>query len=265
VIALFVHKADPTDLELISFQQCFRILGHYPIKVIVPKGLNVNKYQAVVSDFSTLEIDPKWQKSVLNYNKLKLSYYFYDLFQEYEFLLTYELDAFVFKDDLKFWCEKAYDYIGAPWFEGYDKPKTKLIGVGNSGFSLRNIKSVKDAIKKIYYKDPSEIYAGRLKKLQIGLLKRPYGYIKSKLGENYSIQHATGIHEDMVISQIIPLKCYPFNIAPVEDAIAFSFEVNPSVLYKLNNEQLPMGCHAWWRYDIDFWRPFIEREGYKFK
>jgi hypothetical protein len=57
-------------------------------------------------------------------------------------MLIYQLDAWVFKDDLMKWCNKGYDYIGAPWFEdfgSYEKGK-KLWRVGNGGFSLRKIK-----------------------------------------------------------------------------------------------------------------------------
>lgn len=50
-----------------------------------------------------------------------------------------------------------------------------------------------------------------------------------------------------------------FNIAPVEIALKFSFETTPKQLYKRNNEQLPFGCHAWEKYDPEFWKPFIQK------
>ena len=37
-------------------------------------------------------------------------------------------------------------------------------------------------------------------------------------------------------------------------AIKFSFEVMPSYLYKLNNNVLPFGCHAFEKYESDFWK-----------
>ena len=48
------------------------------------------------------------------------------------------------------------------------------------------------------------------------------------------------------------------------DAIPFAFEAKPKYLYKINQNKLPMGCHAWYRYNLEFWRPFIEGFGYKF-
>ena len=142
VIVIPIHSPSPSKNELISFEQCFRTLNHHPIIVLAPANLNLGKFKEVIPDFKIISIDPIWQSSLFQYNKLKISDFFYDLFKNYTYLLTYELDAFVFKDELEYWCNKGYDYIGAPWFEGLEFPtSTNIIGVGNSGFSLRNVKS----------------------------------------------------------------------------------------------------------------------------
>jgi hypothetical protein len=53
-----------------------------------------------------------------------------------------------------------------------------------------------------------------------------------------------------------------FKVAPPEDAIKFSFEVQPQRFYNENFQQLPFGCHAWIKYDFDFWKTHIESFGY---
>ena len=35
-------------------------------------------------------------------------------FLEYQYMLIYQLDAFVFEDKLDYFCELGYDYIGIP-------------------------------------------------------------------------------------------------------------------------------------------------------
>ena len=91
-----------------------------------------------------------------------LSFNFYESFLDYKYILIYQLDAFVFKDDLIFWCNKNYDYVGAPWiasisnnpftlllnkissiFDSKEKKERKKIffKVGNGGFSLRKVAS----------------------------------------------------------------------------------------------------------------------------
>jgi hypothetical protein len=261
VVVIPIHSETPTELELISFQQCFMVLGEHTIRIIAPEGLNLNRYKAVIPVIEVIYIDPIWQSSVEKYNKLKLSQFFYKLFADYQFLLTYELDAFVFKDELLYWCNKGYDYIGAPWFVGYDNPTDDFLGVGNSGFSLRNIAAMQRAIKKVYIKEAAYHTFGKKNNLTFKL-STWLNYLRIYFGENYTIQFATHKNEDAFIAEIITAEIKDFKIAPVEEAMQFSFEVKPEYLYHMNQNRLPMGCHAWWKYDLGFWKPYIEAEGY---
>jgi hypothetical protein len=261
IVVIPVHKDVPTAYELISFQQCFRILGNHPVVVVAPQHIKLNAYQDVVPHFKTILIHPKWMSGVLNYNKLKLSQFFYSLFKDYDYLLTYELDAFVFRDNLLEWCDKGYDYVGAPWFEGFAEPTYKLAGVGNSGFSLRKISSITYALKKIHYNDPAAIHKDIVKKFR-GSLRQFVYQLRNRFAENISIQNARELNEDIVICKTIPSQIAEFNIAPVKEAIEFSFEVRPDYLFQINYNRLPMGCHAWWRYNLNFWKPHIEKFGY---
>lgn len=262
VVVIPIHSETPSKLELISFHQCFKVLGQHPIKILAPDGLDLSKYKILVPYFEVIFINPIWQSSVEKYNKLKLSQFFYKLFADYEFLLTYELDAFVFKDELLSWSTKGYDYIGAPWFEGYDNPTDEFLGVGNSGFSLRNIKSMQRALRKIYIQEAAYHTFGKKSKIALQL-STWLNYMRIYFGENYTIQFAAHKNEDAFIAQIIATEIKDFKIAPVKEAIQFSFEVKPEFLYKINQNRLPMGCHAWWKYDSEFWKPFIESYGYQ--
>lgn len=263
VVVIPIHTASPCKMELISFQQCFKVLGNHDIKILAPKGLDLEQYKTVVPDFQVIFIDPVWQSSVEKYNKLKLSQFFYKLFDAYQFMLTYELDAFVFKDELLFWCEKGYDYIGAPWFVGYGSPTSnEFLGVGNSGFSLRNIPAMQNALKTICLQEGMYRPFKTGKKIFVKWFIALNSFL-IKFGENHTIQRADNINEDWFITHIIDKEINEFTIAPVKEAICFSFEVKPRYLYELNNNSLPMGCHAWWRYDLDFWEPFVEDFGYR--
>ncbi|MBP0904517.1 DUF5672 family protein [Mariniflexile gromovii] len=262
VVVIPIHNDSPSTFELVSFQQCFNVLGKHPIKIIAPYGLSLDKYQEIVPNLDVVFIDKIWQSSIEKYNKLKLSKFFYKLFDNYQYLLTYELDAFVFKDELIHWCNRGYDYIGAPWFVGYETAENKFLGVGNSGFSLRKIKAMQNAIKKVYLKDAAYHTFG--KKTIIALkLSVWLNYIRIYFGENYTIQYADHINEDVFISEVIAIKIKKFKLAPIDEAISFAFEVKPKDLYQLNQKNLPMGCHGWWKYDFKFWQPFIENFGFK--
>lgn len=261
-VVIPIHQKYPSALELISFQQCFKILHKRPIYVVAPQGLDISVYQKMVPSFSVRYIPPHWQSSLLGYNKLKYSRFFYRLFEAHDFLLTYELDAFVFKDDLDEWCAKGFDYIGAPWFEGLDSPESKkMVGVGNSGFSLRNAKAIRSILKEFEFRLGHE-YANRFS-VFLTYLKQPYRWLRNQMGENYMLQTYSKEYDDVFFSHTVPSRFPNFKVAPLKEAYKFSFEVHPRYLYELNHQQLPTGCHAWWRYDLAFWTPFIENEGYR--
>ena len=48
---------------------------------------------------------------------LMLSPFFYESFLDFKYVLIHQLDVFIFKDELNYWCNQNYDYIGAPWFK----------------------------------------------------------------------------------------------------------------------------------------------------
>jgi hypothetical protein len=71
------------------------------------------------------------------------------------------------------------------------------------------------------------------------------------------------MNEDVFWSYFAQKTLSDFKTAPIEEAVKFAFEMNPSDMFKMNGNKLPFGCHAWWKYDINFWKPFIESFGYK--
>jgi hypothetical protein len=55
-------------------------------------------------------------------------------------------------------------------------------------------------------------------------------------------------------------RVYPFrfllNLPDWKEALAFSIEQNPQTGYKILGK-LPFGCHAWERYEPNFWKGII--------
>jgi hypothetical protein len=276
-VVIPVHSEAPTKLELLSFAQCLNVLHKHPIYIIAPLGLNLDAYRRVNGQFTVKYIDPVWLSSYQKYNNLKCSFYFYNLFRDYNYLLTYELDAYVFQDDLLSWCDKGYDYIGAPWIKSYSQPKNRLEfnGVGNSGFSLRKVKSCLNVLNELSYLEELEQYQflnlkGLLPRLPkiIGKLIRKRN--NSSFFERNFVGHEDGFWCIYAKQRLNNFKSYPYLqlffsklvvnnylIADEEEAIKFSFEECPQILFKINNNSLPFGCHAWAKYEPDFWKPYI--------
>ncbi len=256
IVVIPIHKKKLTKNEDLSIKRLIDVLSNWKIVIVCP-----SKIKDI--DFYGLEkvvVNSLWMSNLKWYNKLKKSKLFYRHFSKYDFILTYELDAFVFRDELDMWCAKGYDYIGAPWYEGFTQAdsNSKIIGVGNSGFSLRKV-SLKNKINE--YIQPPKIYYSRNIILKIiGLVTVMIFKFLKKIHLNNSVFLFNDDPEDIFYGYRLSEKGIQVNIAPVEEAIKFSFEINPRELLKLNNNTLPFGCHAWWKYDLDFWNKHIKYE-----
>jgi hypothetical protein len=101
--------------EKIALQQCKRILSNYPIIAVKPHGLTLTAGDGLINFTDTVSFEDHYFENIAGYNKLMLSAEFYSRFLDYEYMLIYQMDTFVFKDQLNYWCSQNYDYIGAPW------------------------------------------------------------------------------------------------------------------------------------------------------
>jgi hypothetical protein len=267
VIIIISHKSKLSNNEQLSLKQCYKVLSKYPIKIICPKGLDVSLYKEILPDPQFDFIDPIWQSSYANFNRLKIDPFLYKRYKNYQFILFYEPDAWVFQDELDDWSQKGYDYIGAPWFENYssNSPAFQKLA-GNGGFSLRKVDSILRVLKELktfkYFLTPKEMIVNEFKDSTLlkFCCKLPKIIIKS-FGFRNTISYYTSIYEsneDAYWVNIVP-KYFPyFKVAKYNEAIPFAFECQPKKLFELNNGKLPFGCHAWEKYEYDtFWKEFI--------
>ena len=161
IITIPIYKEYPKQIEIESFKQVLTILYKYDIAIFTYRELNINVYKEIAQEFkkkiSVKYFDQEYfNNGTYGYNKLMLSKEFYSNFLEYEYLLIYQLDAWVFKDELDYWCDKGFDYIGAPLFEykinkGVIQFSKNMQGVGNGGFSLRKIDYCLELLNKPHW------------------------------------------------------------------------------------------------------------------
>jgi hypothetical protein len=270
IVVIPVYKPQLDYLEEISLKQCVAVLGRYPIAFVCPQSLDTSQYTAYAPTARLERFDDNYFKDIAGYNNLMLSKHFYSRFKKYEFMLIYQLDAFVFRDELEYWCKQGYDYIGAPWFEGFDDPNSfTYIGNGNGGFSLRRISffmSIWSMRNSWKIRLPmSELY-NRFKKntTNAGLKLKISGFyfmLKQYVGfENntvYFLNTKSYQQEDLLWVFYISRYFSSMRLASFDEASKFSFEFHAPYLYRKNGKQLPFGCHAWPRYHSIFWKQFV--------
>ena len=227
--------------------------------------LNHDRLKTVLDDFITIDTASFYEgyfKDLVSYNRLLLSLEFYERFSSYDYMLIFQTDALIINDSIDVFLKKGYTYIGAPWLEA-DVPEKEGLSVGNGGFSLRHIPSFIQALRsdliipdffwKFYH--PSQNWKRRLFKLLVYL---PTQIWSSSKGKSFYFEKAkyNGMNEDIVWSQYIK-DHKEYSISSLEDALMFSFETMPRDCYRLNKNQLPFGCHAFEKYDFEFWKSHI--------
>lgn len=245
--------------EQISLEQCFRILGQYPIYFAIPEKLQANIAQTGFLRGANAEFkvfSDHFFSGLPGYNKLMKYPGFYKAFLDYEFMLVYQLDAFVFKDELTYWCDQDFDYIGAPFMsKTVDGPNEfEIIGQGNGGFSLRKVARFYQVVRKCKKLNFAHPFFDSKQPFYINLW-RDFKYNVLYNFSFYPFQPV--VNEDVFWSELVP-KAFSFRVPETRVAIPFSFEVAPSYLYRLNSYRLPFGCHGWLKYEPDFWKGIMK-------
>ncbi|MGR3809226.1 DUF5672 family protein [Jiulongibacter sp. NS-SX5] len=226
-----------TENEKRSLSQLKSILGHYTIQFCGPENLDIQEYQAFFKQrIQYISFDKKHFSNVGNYSFLLTTPLFYRKFKMFEYILIYQLDAYVFKDELISWCKKGFDYIGPPWINSSWQNKLiekhralpirlLLNDVGNGGFSLRKVKS--------------HFYLAWLFLPLAAIWPRKW-------------------NEDSFWVNVVGRLWPTYKIASTEEALLFGFEENPEYCFNLTNQILPFGCHAWEKYNPQFWEKHIK-------
>lgn len=264
-VVIIAYSPTPSEIELVSFSQCLKILFNHDIIVACPNSLNTDIYDSIIQNINInvlfIKFDDSFFTSVASYNKLMKSIIFYEHFLKYNYILIYQLDAFVFKDELNLWCNKNYDYIGAPWYT--DKGKI-LKSAGNGGFSLRKVSTFYNLLSGKYEKSFLNkiifffnIIVFYLKEFDFyRFTKSFYLILKCRFNILRFVFYYTDENEDYSFYRFFTF--YPITHIPEsKEAISFSFERFPEDLYVKNNHELPFGCHAFNKYNPKFWSQFI--------
>ena len=148
VIVVPIYKETPTFNERKSLEQLFNVLGGFDIYLMTPNGLNVDEYKKMHEELYVAEFDKYFFDGRLRYGELMNKADFYKYFNNkgYEYMLVYQPDCWVFKNELQAWCDKGYDYVGAPFFIKWFADRNLF--VGNGGFSLRRLSAMIDYTTK---------------------------------------------------------------------------------------------------------------------
>lgn len=231
IVLIPIYKPELDPLEQYSLDVSLAALSGRMFRFVGPRSLDLAYYEARYPGLGFVGYEEAYFSSIQGYNRLLLSVDFYSQFAASEFMLILQTDAIVLRDELDYWCAQPFDYIGAPWpdgvellvnlgrFEG-DKGRRVRAMVGNGGLSLRRIRKC------------------------ISLLH--------EFPEAVDYFTRSGSSEDLFFSFMGQLS-QDFVMPNEMTASLFALELKPSLYYAMNGNRLPMGGHAWPKYEPDFW------------
>jgi hypothetical protein len=252
------YKSSLSRDEEQSLHHLTHFLGQYDQYLIMPESLSISHAWFAVKRFKD-----DYFTSVDAYSRLMLSREFYAAFEDYDYLLIYQLDAIVFFDRLIDACYMGYDYIGAPWL----KARGHVSGfsrVGNGGLSLRRVASFLRVLESTRFPQQglwSDLFRMRLPDLQdwktTDRFRKMLAVVREvHRGVRWYTAHYT-LNEDRFWSDRAHLFDPGFHVAPVEIGLQFAFEREPRYCFEQNKRKLPFGCHAWMKWDRKFWEPYL--------
>lgn len=112
-IVIPIYNKIPTMFEEVSIRNIIRKFEKkYDIYIIHSELLDItyyiNKFHVNYIKISSYLYD----NTQISYNSMCMSSDFYNMFKDYEYMLLSQTDSFVFNDDLEYWLNLGYDYIG---------------------------------------------------------------------------------------------------------------------------------------------------------
>jgi hypothetical protein len=252
-IVIPLYKTDFDSNEKMSLQRSLSVLKNHAFSIVCPDDLNVSSIEHMFEglDYDIRRFDPIFFKGISGYNQLMLSQVFYQSFYDCKYILICQTDVFVFSDQLLFWCEKDYDYIGAPWiaspqhalnkilflignfFRKKKKSQHHFFKVGNGGFSLRKVETMQRIVTQL--RDKIDFF------------------LLNKDERQY-------YQEDVFISIYAPLQIPEIKIPECVEAMGFAIDRKPHLAYAMNDYKLPFACHGFNKPKVrKFWEPILSK------
>jgi hypothetical protein len=222
LIPIYKDQLDPNEERNIQYSLENLTNGAYCISWLAPLGIKKDYYDVHFPSVAWSMHPPEYFRSIKDYSRLLLTDDFYKTYHNFEWMLILQPDAVILKPTLADWLDMPYDYIGAPWPNGWEYPLPIQTGevvnqircrafVGNGGLSLRRSKKVISLLNE--FPDATRAW------------------------------HQIGNPEDLLISMLATLSTF-FLVPNIRIAAQFSIELDYPLLNMMNCRQSSFGAHG---------------------
>jgi len=232
-----IYKLPLNEFEILNLEISSGNLVAHEVFVIAPYDLDLTELIVKHPQLKLEYFDKNYFQSVQDYSRLMLSMELYSRFKkDYSHILICQTDALILKPELNYWLAQSYDYIGAPWKNGYELnlitrtiPIAEGVNckafVGNGGLSLRKIDSCLNLFNEFPDIHETWIKFGHAEDLFFGLV--------GTLSRNFILPN-------------------------IMTAARFSHETDADYLFNLIGNQLPFGVHGFDKYENRYIQEYLK-------
>jgi hypothetical protein len=239
-----IYRSHGEGLEGFNMRQSARALNYCDIYVVHPETVDPKWMISIFPSARSVPLPNGWFESIHAYSELCLTVAFYELFKDYNYILILQTDAILLRDDLSYWTDQNYDYIGAPIGATINVYDSSIVDglvphnsyfrrivpkgvVGNGGLSLRRVSACIDVLSR--HRKVAE------------------KFIRGRLAED-------------IFFMFCGLSASSFVVPNEVVASKFSLEHDPEG-YMSFNQMLPFGLHAWERLAKTYWTRHFNAAG----
>jgi hypothetical protein len=199
-----------------TLHHALQVLSDYTIIFIAGEGADLSVVREHAEHIDVVSFPRRFFESRAHLGQLFLMSDFYDRFNWCDFLLIHELNSWVVRDELHYWCKQGYDYL---------KAEPILPNADNAPGMLKRITGLSDEEKRLYgsgYADNG---------LYLCLIERMTATLKSKQRIAHQYRHAANLpNPDSLFWEIEANRFWPHLRKPTD--IVRSHFVQNSVQYK---------------------------------
>lgn len=233
IFGIPIYKSDLTTTEKASLTQLCKIIQNkFEICLICPEDLNLREYIDIADKYdvklSTLFCAKQYFIGTASYSYMCETADFYKCFSEYKYLFIYQLDGWIFEDNVQKYLDLDVDYIGSPWNVGSFNLQCDTIG--NGGVCLRKVQKFIDVCNSFTPEDYEK------------------DWVKT---------------EDLFFCKTMRTKAN-FKLPTVQIGSNFSLcGLWGRFMTKYNDGKLPMCLHGWYRDYSTYWKKYINLDDFE--
>ncbi|HEV7347253.1 DUF5672 family protein [Telluribacter sp.] len=162
VVPVCNKKLSPFEEKLLA--RCADILGDFPLLFISGESTHITDLQISYPKSTHYTFKDAYFQDRTSFSKLLLTGGFYERFDWSDFILVVELNSYILRNELRYWCKQGYDFIQAPPtvlsknpsifkaltgpFENFEPTSQAGEELASSGLSLRKVEKVRKALVK---------------------------------------------------------------------------------------------------------------------